>query len=840
MLQSPRKQYQLKHESVAPEILSAAETVQYFVDFVRRQLPIIVFVILLSLVLGVIYVATARPSFTSEAKLLIDANKVQVFQQQSILSDIPIDTAQVESQMEVLRSKNIAADVIKNLNLTNDPEFVGSGGGLLGTIFSFVLNPFDSQQVTSEAELTQEAINTFESRLNIGRVGLSYVISIAFRSYDPERAAQIANAVADAYIVDRLDAKYQATRRAGAWLQDRIKELRDQLSTAERAVVEFKTKNNIVSTGGVDRPLLSQQQVAELSSQLVIARANTAEARARLDRINSVLKADSPNASFGATVTDTLKSDVVSKLRSQYLELAAREADWSVKYGRNHLAVINLRNQMNEIRNSIFEELKRLGETYKSDYEIAKQREEGVQKELTSAVSHSQDTDTAQITLRDLQSTSQTYKSLYDNFLQRYMESVQQQSFPISEARLISSAAKPFQKSHPKTLLVMAIAGFGGMVIGFGLGMLRDLSDRVFRTSKQVENLLEADCVALVPLIESREAKNEFEEIKTRVSTSPTTTAATNKTGFASIGSSLVSRASQSVRSAALVTDLHGTFKSTKNKINALASSLSEESNSTTEPSHRSRKDLGSADSRTIIRDDRPLWTVVNAPFSRFTEAIRSIKLAADLNGAIRTNRAIGFTSSLPNEGKTTVAAALAQLMSQVGARTILIDCDLRNPSLTRALAPSAQIGMLEVITEKAALEEAIWIEPSTKMAFLPMVVKSRLAHTNEIISSIPVKKLFEKLRERYDYLVVDLPPLAPIVDVRATAHLVDSFIFVVEWGRTKIDIVEHALGHAPAVHENLLGVVLNKVDMNVFGRYQSQREGYYYNKDYARYGYTE
>lgn len=178
--------------------------------------------------------------------------------------------------------------------------------------------------------------------------------------------------------------------------------------------------------------------------------------------------------------------------------------------------------------------------------------------------------------------------------------------------------------------------------------------------------------------------------------------------------------------------------------------------------------------------------------------------------------------------------------MSQVGARTILIDCDLRNPSLTRALAPSAQIGMLEVITEKAALEEAIWIEPSTKMAFLPMVVKSRLAHTNEIISSIPVKKLFEKLRERYDYLVVDLPPLAPIVDVRATAHLVDLFIFVVEWGRTKIDIVEHALGHAPAVHENLLGVVLNKVDMNVFGRYQSQREGYYYNKDYARYGYTE
>ena len=238
--------------------------------------------------------------------------------------------------------------------------------------------------------------------MTIKRLGLTYVIQISFRSYDAEHAAQIANAVADAYIVDQLEAKYQATRRASVWLQDRIKELRDQVSTAERAVVEFKTKNNIVSTGGTDKRLVGEQQVAELNSQLVIARAHTAEARARLDRINSVLKADSPNASVDATVADTLKSEVVTKLRSQYLELAAREADWSAKYGHDHLAAVNLRNQMREIRNSIFEELKRLGETYKSDYEIAKQREEGVQKELAQAVSQSQTTDAAQVALREL------------------------------------------------------------------------------------------------------------------------------------------------------------------------------------------------------------------------------------------------------------------------------------------------------------------------------------------------------------------------------------------------------------------------------------------------------
>ena len=240
----------------------------------------------LTIALSVIYLITARASFTAQAQMMIDAHKLQVFQQQSILGDVPIDTAQVESQIEVLKSENVASAVIKNLHLTEDPEFVGSGGGLMGTLFGFVLSPFgsDQDQASSEFELNRRAIEAFQDRLNVKRVGLSYVIQIGFRSYDPEHAAQIANAVADAYIVDQLEAKYQATRRASVWLQDRIKELRDQVSDAERAVVEFKTKNNIVSTGDTARPLLSQQQVAELSSQLVIARAATAEAKARLDR----------------------------------------------------------------------------------------------------------------------------------------------------------------------------------------------------------------------------------------------------------------------------------------------------------------------------------------------------------------------------------------------------------------------------------------------------------------------------------------------------------------------------------------------------------------------------
>jgi Mrp family chromosome partitioning ATPase len=168
-----------------------------------------------------------------------------------------------------------------------------------------------------------------------------------------------------------------------------------------------------------------------------------------------------------------------------------------------------------------------------------------------------------------------------------------------------------------------------------------------------------------------------------------------------------------------------------------------------------------------------------------------------------------------------------------------MIDCDLRNPSLTSALAPKATAGLLEVISGEKSVEEVAWRCPVTNLTFLPGTGRSGLMHTGEILASTATKKLVEQLRLSYDYIVIDLPPLAPVIDVRATAHLVDFYFLVVEWGETKIDVVEHALSRARHVYENLAGVILNKVDMNRIGRYDIYRKGFYDNKHYARYGYT-
>jgi polysaccharide biosynthesis transport protein len=176
-------------------------------------------------------------------------------------------------------------------------------------------------------------VQAFQNQLTVSPVGNTYIIEIGFQSTDPDRAAQIANAVADQFIVDQTEARSQTIRGATVWLQDRLSELQGQSAAAERAVVDYKTKNKIVDTRrwGTEHgsgPFINEQELAELNTAFVQARAATAEAQARLDRATQVLREDNadPKATATATLPATLQNPVITQLRQQYLDLAQREA----------------------------------------------------------------------------------------------------------------------------------------------------------------------------------------------------------------------------------------------------------------------------------------------------------------------------------------------------------------------------------------------------------------------------------------------------------------------------------------------------------------------------------
>src|ERR1700733_7556558 len=298
-----------------PDFSSPGELLDSFVHFLRQQYLIILFSTLSLVLLGGGYLIVARPSYTAVATMLFDSRKTQFLKQQPSENDGPIDTASVDSQVRVLESDNVALAVIKKLQLTEDPEFSKDTEG----------------GAASAYERMRGALAAFKTRLTVKRDALSYVIEVSFRSFDPEKAAQIANATVDAYLVDELDAKYQSTLRASTWLEGRIRDLRDQASGAEQAVVDYEQANNIVDTDqgrdGKEAKTASEQRVAELNTQMLVAQAQVAEARAKMDRIQAVLTSNSAGA-VDATVADTLKNDVVTRLRSQYLDLSSKAQDW--------------------------------------------------------------------------------------------------------------------------------------------------------------------------------------------------------------------------------------------------------------------------------------------------------------------------------------------------------------------------------------------------------------------------------------------------------------------------------------------------------------------------------
>jgi succinoglycan biosynthesis transport protein ExoP len=484
--------------------------------------------------------------------------------------------------------------------------------------------------------------------------------------------------------------------------------------------------------------------------------------------------ADTLRQQAGASLGDTGNSPVVSQLRTRYLDLVNREASWSRKYGANHGAVVNIREQIREIQSSLLSEQKRLRDTYLNTYEVVKAEEQDLEKRLDDAILQSRPLNQAQVTLFELESNAKNLRAMSDDFRQRYADSLQQQSFPNSDASIFTRAALPLEKSGPRRALILVIASAGGLGFGMAVGFLRELMKGFFYTREQVESVLQTPCIAVVPSLKSNKGRTSMENPKPMLSFDR------------GLG-------------------------------------------------------VGLNDQRTLSHGPDIYWAVLNSPFSRFAEAMRSIKLAVDLNsGFVNSTKVIGFTSSLPQEGKSTIVASLALLMAQAGARVILVDCDLRNPSLSRRLAPNADHGILEVIAGKMTLKNAVWTDQSNNLTFLPAGTNTRVIHSSDILSADATRKLFKDLRSRYDYVLVDLTPLMPIVDTRATTGFVDCYVFVIEWGRTTSEAVKHAFRDAYKIRENMLGVVLNKANINQLSRHYPPGEKYCRNKYYTQYGFTE
>jgi capsular exopolysaccharide synthesis family protein len=195
-------------------------------------------------------------------------------------------------------------------------------------------------------------------------------------------------------------------------------------------------------------------------------------------------------------------------------------------------------------------------------------------------------------------------------------------------------------------------------------------------------------------------------------------------------------------------------------------------------------------------------------------------------------------TSALESEGKTTLAANLAQSFATLGVRTLLIDGDLRSPQLTRLLSPHADTGLLEVAVNRATLEQAILVDRSTGLSILPSTAVKQADLITELMFSERIVDVLDELRRRYELIIIDSPPLVPLVDGRALAELADRIILALAWDQTPGEVLTHTIDLLSPVHDRILGTVLTRVDLSRLRFYDYYRSSAYL-KPYATAGLT-
>lgn len=472
----------------------------------RRRLGVFLacFVLVFTIVALVTFQAT--PLYTSTASVMIDIRQTEVMDFEAVLSGLPPDSAAVDTEVEIIRSRALAEKIVDLLELEEDPEFNGrlrepSGmaafkNSLLG--FVSLLRP-DQVSGVSDPEYTdrlirEEVISAVQNRLSVRRAGLTYVIDISFESEDPRKAAQIANAFADQYLVEQLEAKFDATSRANSWLNDRLEVLRDEVRAAESAVEIYRADSGLLSAEGSS---LTEQQIADLNAQLVVQRAEYDEARARLNTVRSQMS----RGVSADTIGEVLTSEVIQDLRARQADIDGRRADLSSRYGSRHPEIRALDREATNVEAQIEQEITRIVSSLESEVEVARQRVQSLESSLSGLRTELTQNNRSLVRLRELERDAEASRTLYESFLNRFRQTGEQESLAEADARIVSLAAVPTAQSSPNTMLNLALGFVLGGIVGVGFVFLLEKLDSGLSTGAQVEGQLGVPFIASVPML---------------------------------------------------------------------------------------------------------------------------------------------------------------------------------------------------------------------------------------------------------------------------------------------------------------------------------------------------
>jgi len=392
------------------------------------------------------------PRYSATAQLYVDPRELQLVDRE--LTPRAQDTSGlsmvVESQARLITSNNVLLQVIQNTDLDKDPEFGGETRGMMASLldlFGIVIHS------PAETKLKQmAALEALNRHISVKKTDRTFIVDIDVWSYDPAKAAMLANAVSNAYLAESRNSQATAARRATTDLSGRLKELQERLRTAENALAVYKAQNNFV---GTQDTLISDQQLSASNQRLAAARALTLDAQARYNQIEASRRASADAGAF----PEALQSPTIANLRAQYAEARKHYAELAGELGPLHPSLRQMEKQVEDLRRTVNEEVERFAQSAKNDLTRARDFEAALNKSLESQKRQSVQLSQASVRLRELERDVEASRDVYQSFLKRSRETEEQESLNTSSARIIGEATVPQRRAFPPAVSLFAMIG---------------------------------------------------------------------------------------------------------------------------------------------------------------------------------------------------------------------------------------------------------------------------------------------------------------------------------------------------------------------------------------------
>ena len=688
------------------------EVVVRIKDALRRRWPVLAIVAALIFALAVGGTFMLTPKYQAIARVRLDPTRNPLANNGQTTADPTLTTEQIDTEVSLVGSPNVARKVVTLLGLLNDPEFTRG------------MDEATARDPKARAEAVSGAVL---NKLSVGRDKLTYILAIRFTSVDPAKAARIANAFAEQYIASKVGSTANTAERQAEFFQKRLDALGREANAADSRAGQYRAQAGI--TGGQNGTAFSSvvdQQIAPLSGSLATAESDAAEARARLTAARQQI------ASGGLTsVAEVLNSPVISELRRQRAEVERSVQEVQARYGEKHPESIRVHDQLDAIDHQIRDEASRVVDSLKAASLAADARVASLHGSM-SGLEARQAEKTRDASMADsLDREAAAKRAAFDRMSQMSLTSTEGAKNVIAQAEVVEVASPPTKPSFPNKPLFIAIGLILGLAAGAAVIAVQEMLTTGLRTVEEVQSKIGLPVLAAIPLL-------------------PRTTSASDM--------------------------------------------------------------------------------LLDRPTSLFAESLRIARAAILGVRSSKPKHVIAITSALPSEGKTTTALAFARTLATNGARTLLIECDVRRAQIRHMVrTPPAGPGIVEVLHGDATLEQAIHAGDVPNLD--QILVKEPYFSSENLFGDGVMVDMLDALRARYDQIVLDLPPLVGLADGRFLAVLADATAIAVKWNATPAAAINSAVEWLRSDGANPVGVIYTMVDSSA-----EAIGGLYYSKKYSSY----